>query len=72
MKPIELHWLLGPDISSRAVAWWGGSPANHWSHCASLLADGRYIDARDDRLAGVDPGVQFAILRARNGSGAGA
>lgn len=34
-----------PDISSRAISWWGGGG---WSHLANMLVDGSFIDARAD------------------------
>jgi len=55
---IALDFLLGPDLSSQAIAWWGQGP-NGWSHVANVLADGRYLDARSDRLGGVPPGVHI-------------
>jgi hypothetical protein len=59
MKDIRLDWLLGPGVSSWTISRWGGTPHLHWSHCASMLEDGRYIDARDDVLDGVPAGIQY-------------
>jgi hypothetical protein len=55
---IRLEFLMGPDWQSRAIAQWGQGP-NGWSHCASLLKDGRYLDARDDVIGGVEPGIHI-------------
>jgi len=55
---IVIDFLLGTDWSSNLIAWWGQGP-NGYSHCASVLADGRYLDARVNVLAGVPAGVQI-------------
>lgn len=56
MTEIAVDFLQGPDISSRLIGWFG---AGEWSHCASVLADGRYLDARSDVLDGVPAGVHI-------------
>lgn len=38
---------------------WFGFGAGGYSHCASVLADGRYLDSRTDVLGGVPPGVHL-------------
>jgi hypothetical protein len=58
METITIDFLMGPDWTSRWIAWFGQGP-HGWSHCASLLKDGRYLDARNDELGGVKPGVHF-------------
>jgi hypothetical protein len=59
MKTIRLDFLMGTDCSSWLIGLWGGSPHNRWSHCASVLEDGRYLDARNDRLGSVPPGIHI-------------
>ena len=56
MNEIAIDFLMGPDWSSRLIGWFG---AGDWSHCASVLSDGRYLDARNDVIAGVPAGVQI-------------
>lgn len=58
MSQIAIDFLMGPDRSSRFISWFGQGP-HGYSHCASVLADGRYLDARSDRLAGVPGGVHL-------------
>lgn len=55
---IEVHLLAGTSVSSRLIEL-SGIGAGGYSHAASLLKDGRYLDARSDRIAGVLPGVQL-------------
>lgn len=54
MPQIAIDFLRGPDWSSRLIAWFGQG-AGGYSHVASVLADGRYLDARSDVLERVDP-----------------
>lgn len=54
MTKIAIDFLRGPGILSWSIADLGRGP-NGWSHCASVLADGRYLDARHDALRRVDP-----------------
>lgn len=56
MAQIAIDFLMGPGRSSRLISWFGLGPGGY-SHCASVLADGRYLDARNDELAGVPAGV---------------
>lgn len=58
MAVIAVDFLLGTDISSRIIARYG-VPTGGWSHCASVLKDGRYLDARSDVLSGVPAGVHI-------------
>jgi len=57
---IAVDFLLGTDWSSRLIARYG-VPTGGWSHCASVLSDGRYLDARSDVLAGVPAGVHIRL-----------
>lgn len=58
MAEISVDFLLGPDLSSRFIAWYGQGYGG-FSHCASVLADGRYLDARSDILDEVPAGVHI-------------
>jgi hypothetical protein len=58
MAEIAVDFLLGPSWASRAIARYGANTGG-WSHCASVLADGRYLDARSDVIAGVPAGVHI-------------
>lgn len=58
MIEIAVDFLLGPDWSSRWIAWYGNGYGGY-SHVASVLADGRYLDARSDVLGGVPAGVHI-------------
>jgi hypothetical protein len=60
MAQICIDFLLGPDLSSRFIAWYG-TGSNGYSHCASILSDGRYLDARSDVLGGVPAGVHIRV-----------
>lgn len=51
MNQIRIDTMLGPGLISRAIAW-DGLGFGGYSHQASLLADGRYLDAHADRYAG--------------------
>jgi hypothetical protein len=55
---IAIDFLAGTGFSSRLIEKYGGGPG-YYSHCASRLADGRYIDARDNVIAGVPAGVRY-------------
>jgi hypothetical protein len=57
---IIVDFLLGPDFWSRSIAWYGEG-YDGYSHCAGLLADGRYLDSRADVIAGVPAGVQIRL-----------
>jgi hypothetical protein len=58
MAQIAIDFLMGPDASSKLISWFGVGPGGY-SHCASVLADGRYLDARNDVIAGVPAGVHI-------------
>jgi hypothetical protein len=63
MAEIGVDFLQGPGISSRLISWFGQGP-NGWSHCASVgmfkpFPKERYIDARNDPIAGVPAGVHI-------------
>lgn len=58
MKQIRIDFLLGPDWQSRLIAWYGQGSSGY-SHCASVLADGRYLDARSDVLNHIPAGVHI-------------
>jgi hypothetical protein len=58
MAQLAIDFLMGPDGSSRLISWFGQGPKGY-SHCASVLKDGRYLDARDDVLAGVPSGIHI-------------
>jgi hypothetical protein len=65
---ISLDFMLGPDWVSRWIAWFGQGP-NGLSHCASVIkhapvgklyaAGEAYIDARNDKLGTVPPGIHL-------------
>lgn len=57
MPEIAVDFLLGPSLISRAIAWFG--QGSGYSHCASVLRDGRYLDARSDVLNGVPAGIHI-------------
>jgi hypothetical protein len=60
VSEIAIDFLLGPDWTSRFIAWFGQGP-HGYSHCASVLCDGRYLDARSDVLGGVPGGVHIRL-----------
>jgi hypothetical protein len=53
VSEIAIDFLMGPDASSKLISWFGTGPGGY-SHCAGVLADGRYIDARNDTCHRVD------------------
>lgn len=57
-EEIAVDFLMGPDRSSSLISWFGLGPGGY-SHCASVLKDGRYLDARNDVIAGVPAGVHI-------------
>lgn len=58
MNEIIIDFLLGTDWASNLIAWFGQGPGGY-SHCASVLADGRYLDARVNVLNFVPAGVHI-------------
>ena len=60
MWQIAIDFLAGTDLSSWFIEKFGVGHGGY-SHCASLLKDGRYLDARWDTIAGVAPGVHIRL-----------
>jgi hypothetical protein len=60
VSEIAIDFLAGTGFSSRLIEKYGGGPG-YYSHCASVLADGRYLDARDNVIAGVPAGVHIRL-----------
>jgi len=58
MPQLAFDFILGADLSSRLIAWYGQGYGGY-SHVAPVLADGRYLDARNDVIDGVPPGVHI-------------
>lgn len=57
MPAIRLQFVLGSDLSSRFVAWYGQGYGGY-SHVDALLPDGGLLGARADVIRGIAPGVQ--------------
>jgi hypothetical protein len=55
---VAVDFLMGPGLLSWTIGRFGQGPGGY-SHCASVLKDGRYLDARDDKLDGVEPGIHI-------------
>jgi hypothetical protein len=51
MAEISLDFLAGVGVSSRLIEWFGLGHGGY-SHVASVLADGRYLDARSNKMGG--------------------
>jgi len=60
MATIAVDAQLGKGLSSYAISRFGLNIGG-WSHLANVLQDGRYLDARSDRLGGVEPGVHIRL-----------
>lgn len=60
MSEISVDFLLGPGPLSWLIAW-DGLGFGGFSHAASVLADGRYLDARSDAMHGVPAGVHIRM-----------
>lgn len=58
MPYIAIDGLRGSGWKSRLISWYGQG-AGGLSHLASVLQDGRYLDARSDVLGRVPQGVQI-------------
>jgi len=58
MAQIVIDFLQGVDRLSQLISWFGQGPGGY-SHAASVLKDGRYLDARDDRIGSVPAGVHI-------------
>ena len=67
MSKIRIDFLLGKDWSSKLIAWYGNGYGG-WSHAASLLQSGMYVDSRADTIAGVPPGVRVRNPRSEKWS----
>jgi hypothetical protein len=57
MSVIAVDFLWGTAWTSKAIGMFGFPQGP--SHCASVLQDGRYLDARDGKIAGVPAGVRI-------------
>lgn len=57
MSQITLQFVLGSDLASGLIAWWGQGYGG-WSHVDYVLEDGSLLGARDDEIGGKPPGVQ--------------
>lgn len=53
---VKLQFVLGPGISSAAIAWFS---AGSFSHVDAILVSGNLLGARSDAIGGQDPGVQI-------------
>lgn len=69
MVDIAVDFLMGRGWLSRLISWFGLGPGGY-SHCASVIVDvsggkrrERYLDARNDEVAGVPAGVHIRELR---------
>lgn len=58
MAEIAIDFLRGPGVTSWLISRFGFGTGGY-SHVASVLADGRYIDARNEELFGVPAGVHI-------------
>jgi len=55
MPTVQLQFVLGRQLSSRLIAWWGQGYSG-WSHVDAVLPDGRLMGARSDRVGGQPAG----------------
>lgn len=53
---IQLQFVLGRGVSSRAIAWFS---QGHFSHVDAVLSDGSLLGARSDVVGGKPAGVQI-------------
>lgn len=58
MSRMRWQFVLGDDIFSRAIAWYGEGYGGY-SHVDALLPDGSLLGARNDAVGGKPPGVQI-------------
>jgi hypothetical protein len=56
VSAISVDFLEGPGWTSRLIGWFG---AGSWSHVASVLSDGRYLDSRNEVIAHIPAGVHI-------------
>jgi len=52
------QFVLGADLSSRLVAWYGQGYGG-WSHVDAVLSDGSLLGARSDTIKDIAPGVRI-------------
>jgi hypothetical protein len=55
---MRLQFVLGSDVSSRLISWWGQGYGG-FSHVDAVLSDGTLLGARSDKVGGQPPGVQI-------------
>jgi hypothetical protein len=61
VSEISIDFLGGTSFSSRLIEKYGGGPGKY-SHCASVIVNSgheRYLDARDNVIAGIPAGVRI-------------
>lgn len=56
---IRIDLLAGIGFFSRLIEKYSG--LGHYSHAASMLKDGRYLDARDNKIGDVPAGVHIRV-----------
>lgn len=57
MSAVRLSFVLGADLSSRLIAWYGQGTGG-WSHVDAELPDGSLLGARSDWIGKIQPGVR--------------
>lgn len=55
---IRMQFVLGSDLSSRLIAWYGQGYGG-FSHVDAVLPDGTLLGARNDAIGGQPPGVRI-------------
>jgi hypothetical protein len=64
VKSIRLQFVLGAELSSRLIAWYGNGYGG-FSHVDAVMPDGSLLGARSDRVkakgAEYEPGVQIRL-----------
>jgi hypothetical protein len=58
VSQISLQFVLGADLSSRLIAWWGQGYKG-FSHVDGILSDGALAGARSDVVGGKPAGCQI-------------
>jgi hypothetical protein len=58
MASLRWQFVLGSDLSSKVIAWYGQGYGG-WSHVDYLLPDGSCLGARSDVIGAVPAGVQI-------------
>lgn len=56
MAQLGVMFRKGPGLISNTISWFGQGPRG-WSHAASVLESGKFLDARSDRCGDVPSGV---------------